>query len=151
MEKRTQIYQEGNTLRTRVVTVPTREEEILVLPKQRKQPKAQPVRHMDWVGLGIFSLMTVLTISFALLCFSFLRLNAAVTNSRSNIYKLENRLAELRTENQLMENRLEAQVDLKEVFEIATEQLGMVYPDADSQISYSETVREYIRQYEDIP
>ena len=33
MEKRTVIYQEGNTLRTQIVSVPTKDEEILTLPK----------------------------------------------------------------------------------------------------------------------
>lgn len=151
MEKRTQIYQEGNTLKTRIITVPTRDEEILALPPRKPQARPRPERRINWAGLGIFSLMTLLTVFFAVLCFSFLSLNASLANSRSNIFQLENRLAELRTENQLMENRLEAQVDLKEVYEIATEQLGMVYPNADGQIGYSEQLREYIRQYEDIP
>lgn len=151
MEKRTQIYQEGNTLRTRIITVPTRDEEILALPPRKPQPRPQPQRRINWAGLGVFSLLTLLTVFFAVLCFSFLSLNASLSNSRSNIYQLENRLAELRAENQMMENRLEAQVDLREVYEIATEQLGMVYPDVDAQIGYSEQLREYIRQYEDIP
>ena len=64
---------------------------------------------------------------------------------------MENQLAQLRAENQMTENRMEAQVNLAEVYEIATEQLGMVYPDSNAQVNYSEQLREYVRQYEDIP
>ena len=150
MEKRTQIYQDGNTLRTRIVSVPTKDEEILAVPKVRPQAKPQP-RRLNWGRLAAFVFMMALTLTFAFMCFSFLSLNASATASRSNIYRLENRLAQLKAENQIIENRMEAQVDLAEVYEIATEQLGMVYPDANAQVSYSVQLREYVRQYEDIP
>lgn len=150
MEKRTVIYQDGNTLRTRIVSVPTKDEEILSVPKS--EPKAEPrTRQLNLARLAFFALMMSLTVAFAVMCFSFLQLNASVTASRSNIYRLENRLAQLRAENQMIENRMEAQIDLEEVYEIATEQLGMVYPNANAQVSYTEQVREYVRQYEDIP
>ena len=152
MEKRTVIYQEGNTLRTQIVSVPTKDEEILTLPKAepKSQPQEQP-RRLNWARLAMFTFMMALTLAFAFMCFSFLSLNASVTASRSNIYRLENQLAQLRAENQMTENRMEAQVNLAEVYEIATEQLGMVYPDSNAQVNYSEQLREYVRQYEDIP
>ena len=152
MEKRTQIYQEGNTLRTRIVTVPTKEEEILTLPKL--QPKTQPepqTRKLNWARLAVFVLMLSLTLAFAGMCVGFLSLNASVTSSKHNIYRLEQQLAQLKADNQMMENRMEAEIDLAEGYEIATEELGMVYPDANAQVSYSEQIREYVRQYEDIP
>lgn len=150
MEKRTVIYQDGNTLRTQIVSVPTKDEEILSLPKSEKKPQQQP-RRLNWTRLGLFMVMSALTLAFAVMCFSFLNLNASVNASRSNIYRLETRLAQLKAENQMTENRMSAQTDLSEVYEIATEQLGMVYPDANAQVNYSEQLREYVRQYEDIP
>ena len=152
MEKRTQIYQDGNTLRTRIVSVPTKDEEILFIPKPEKkaQPERQP-RRLNWARLGLFMVLSTLTLAFAVMCFSFLQLNASVNASRSNIYRLEKQLAQLKADNQLTENRMNAQIDLAEVYEIATEQLCMVYPDANAQVNYSEQMREYVRQYEDIP
>ena len=143
MEKRTQIYQDGNTLRTRIVSVPTKDEEILFIPKSEKKPEKQPYR-LNWARLGLFLVLSTLTLAFAVMCFSFLELNASVNASRSNIYRLEKQLAQLKADNQLTENRMNAQIDLAEVYEIATEQLCMVYPDANAQVNYSEQVREYV-------
>ena len=150
MEKRTQIYQDGNTLRTRIVSVPTRDEEILFIPKAERKVQEQP-RRLNWTRLGLFMVMSALTLAFAVMCFSFLKLNASVNASRGNIYRLEQQLAQLKAENQMTQNRMNAQIDLAEVYEIATEQLCMVYPDANAQVNYTEQLREYVRQYEDLP
>ncbi len=155
MEKKTVFYQEGNTVRTREVLVPTREEEVLSLPEREERQATRPVRQtaprFNWARAGLVVLLTSLTVLFGFLGFTFLSLNASITASRSNIYRLENRLAELKAENLLAEDRLDAQVDLADVYRIATEQLGMIYPDENEQITYSEQLREYVRQYEDIP
>ena len=96
-------------------------------------------------------LLTSLTILFGYLGFTFLSLNASLNASRSNIYRLETRLAQLKADNLVAANKLEAQVDLAEVYQIATTELGMVHSDENEQLVYSAELREYVRQYEDIP
>ena len=42
-------------------------------------------------------------------------------------------------------------VDLKHIYEVATGELGMVYPSDDQILYYDKTESGYVRQYEDIP
>ena len=155
MEKRTVYYQDGNTVRKEIRTVPSREEEILYIPETEPEARPQPRRQAKAAPspakIGMVVLMTSLTLLFGFLGFTFLSLNSSITTSRSNIYRLEKTLAQLKADNTLTENRLSAQVDLAEVYRVATEELGMVYPDANEQLTYEGELREYVRQYEDIP
>ena len=50
-----------------------------------------------------------------------------------------------------METSINTSLNLDEVYRIATEELGMVYPSKDQVILYNKTESEYVRQYEDIP
>ena len=64
---------------------------------------------------------------------------------------MEEQLGDVRAENDVRENRRGAQMDLEEVYRIAVEEMGMVYPDNNEVVEYTEQMREYVRQYEDIP
>ena len=158
MEKKTVYYQEGNTVRKEEILVPSREEEILynvpeTEPEERTRVRRapEPVRHVSPVRVGLAVALMTLTVLFGLLGFTFLSLNASVTASRSHIAELERTLSDLKAENAMAVNRLEAQVDLGEVYRIATDELGMVHPDGSEQIVYETQLREYVRQNEDIP
>ena len=50
-----------------------------------------------------------------------------------------------------METRINTSLDLDYVYRVATEELGMVYPNKNQVILYNKTESEYVRQYEDIP
>ncbi len=155
MEKKAVFYQEGNTVRKEIVTVPSREEEILALParEEQQQPRRErkPAPQLNKARLAGVLLLTFVTVLFAYLGVTFLSLNASLTASRSNIYRLETRLAQLKADNLIAANKLEAQVDLAEVYQIATTELGMVHSDENEQLVYVAGLREYVRQYEDIP
>ena len=69
----------------------------------------------------------------------------------NRIASLEQQLVKARAENAVMENRLSAQMDLEEVFRIAVEEMGMVYPDENEVVEYTEQMREYVRQHENVP
>lgn len=155
MEKKTVYYQEGNTVRKEIITVLSKEEEILALPEteEEQQPRRerQTTPHLNKARLAGVILLTSMTVLFAFLGFTFLSLNASLTASRSNIYRLETKLAQLKADNLIAANKLEAQVDLAEVYQIATTELGMVHADENEQLVYEAGLREYVRQYEDIP
>ena len=72
-------------------------------------------------------------------------------SSRSHIAELEQKLADLRMSNELQTDKMNAEIDLAEIYQIATVQLGMVHGDGSETIAYDEQLREYVRQYEDIP
>ncbi|MBQ7147064.1 MAG: hypothetical protein IJR95_09975 [Lachnospiraceae bacterium] len=155
MAKQYEYYQEGNTVRTRVMEIPNPEEELLKLPPEEKHiSRAARKRTAPLINpakIGVFMLLTVLTVLLAAGGLMYLKLHASITASRRNIYKLEKELSEKRTANELTASRMDADLNLAEVYQIATVQLGMVHADGSETIRYEEQVREYVRQYENIP
>ena len=67
------------------------------------------------------------------------------------IESMESKVEKLKNENDTLETRINAYVNLENVYEIATKELGMVYASKDQVITYDKTESEYVRQYEDIP
>ncbi|MBQ5953006.1 MAG: hypothetical protein IJL47_03030 [Lachnospiraceae bacterium] len=147
MAKSRRYYIDGNTVRVRE-TLPARREEEEIL-RVSVQPEQRPVR----VRINVPYVLTLLvvTLLFGYLCFSYLKVNASINASMNRIASLEQQLVKARAENAVMENRLSAQMDLEEVFRIAVEEMGMVYPDENEVVEYTEQMREYVRQHENVP
>ena len=137
---------EGNTVRVgeaRVQHAP--EQEIRV----RVQPQAVPARVR--VNVPYVLMLLAVTLLFGYLCFSYLKVQASINASMNRIANLEEQITKVRSENTVRENRLSAQMDLEEVFRIAVDEMGMIYPDESEVVEYTEQMREYVRQYENIP
>ena len=147
MAKSRRYYIDGNTVRVRE-TLPARREEEEIL-RVSVQPEQRPVR----VRINVPYVLTLLvvTLLFGYLCFSYLKVQASINASMNRIANLEEQITKVRSENAVRENRLSAQMDLEEVYRIAVEELGMTYPQDNEVVTYSEQMREYVRQYEDIP
>ena len=86
-------YQEGNTVRTRIVERPAPEEELLRLPPEQEKParaaRTQRVPRLDPAKVGVFMLLTALSVLLAFGGFLYLRLNASVMSSRTHIAEME--------------------------------------------------------------
>ena len=74
-----------------------------------------------------------------------------MTTRIHNIETIEKELEFLKSENDALETRINTSLDLDYVYRVATEELGMVYPNKNQVILYNKTESEYVRQYEDIP
>lgn len=136
----------GNTVRVEEVrTQQAPEREIRVRVRQETVPAR--VR----VNVPYVLMLLAVTVLFAYLCFSYLKLQASINASMNRIANLEEQITKVRSENAVRENRLSAQMDLEEVYRIAVEEMGMTYPNENEVIRYTEQMREYVRQYEDIP
>ena len=84
-------------------------------------------------------------------CFSFLRVQSSIAAHRNSIESLKTDLEELKTDNDSMELLLSSYTDLEYIEQVATEELGMVYPSDGQIVYYEKTESGYVRQYEDIP
>lgn len=129
---------------------------------QREETPRRTVRRIDTSGNArriratsfnwsyvLFIMMTVALLLFG--CIGILSSQSDITSGRRQIVKAEEELQRLRAENNSKEIFLQKSVDLNEVYRIATEELGMVYPSADQVIYYERSDGGYVRQYEDIP
>ncbi len=146
MAEEKRYYIDGNTVRVDNAQPAKREEqEIRVRPQQ----EAVPVRVR--VNVPYVLMLLAITLLFGYLCFSYLKVQASINASMNRIANMEEQLAEARSENAVSMNRLDVQVDLEEVFRIAVDEMGMIYPDENEVVVYTEQMREYVRQYENIP
>ena len=77
--------------------------------------------------------------------------NAQLNASNKMVASLKQTYQELQTDNDNREALLNASVDAKQIYQIATQRLGMSYPEKHQVITYHKTESGYVAQYEDIP
>lgn len=133
---------------------------------EREQPERKPVssksirtnnrirRNQEramYMDLPYVILLTIASICTLYLCVNYLHVQTSITARMHNIENLEAELEQLRAENDALETSIETSIDLNEIYEKATKDLGMVYARKDQVLLYDKTESEYVRQYEDIP
>ncbi len=104
-----------------------------------------------YMDLPYVIMLTLASICTLYLCVNYLHLQSAITARMHNIESMEEKLEKMRTENDALETSINTSIDLNEIYEIATKELGMVYAKKDQVLLYDKTESEYVRQYEDIP
>lgn len=147
-----QEYVYGNTAR---VMEPVRKPDGQPKKEARRRTMSPTVRrnqekalHMDlpYVMLLTFAAFCVLAI-----CVNYLQMQSAMASRLHNIEDLERKVEQLKVENDALQVRINASIDLDHIYKVATEELGMVYANPDQVLLYDKTESEYVRQYEDIP
>ncbi len=84
-------------------------------------------------------------------CIDYIKTQAEVSSLNRNIIQAEKELSNLKDENRIYKAQLDASVDLNEIYDVATNELGMVVPN-DEQVIYFESVkRGFVKQYDNIP
>lgn len=97
-------------------------------------------------------LLTVLTAGLLLgMALFYVGRNSDLNASNKELAQLKQTYEELQTDNDNREAQLNASVDVQEIYRIATQQLGMSYPEKHQVIPYQKAESGYVAQYEDIP
>lgn len=81
------------------------------------------------------------------LCINYIQLQTDIRVRLNNINSMEAELANLISENNVLEKQVSSYIDLDEVYDIATKELGMRYPTNNQIVYYESTNPEYVRQY----
>lgn len=147
--RRYTTYVDGNAVRKAAVAEPVRRREPQADP--RKAARAQAKRNREnakRMTPGFVAFLAMASVAFVLICTQYLQAQALVTANASQIEQLEGDLRDLRTANNYHENELEALTDINHIYEVATGELGMVYPSQDQLITYDSSTSEYVRQSE---
>lgn len=148
---RHQEYVQGSTVRklhpkqAPVRQTPQKQQTKVKYKIRRNQEKALQIDFPYLVALVIAACAALY------LCVNYLQIQSSITTRMDNIQVLEQEVEHLKSENDALETRIRTNVDLDHVYEVATEELGMVYANKDQVLLYNKTESEYIRQYEDIP
>ncbi len=146
--ERRQLYVvEGNTAKQ------LNPQEIPIYEEQEK--KARRARKIEERALQI-SPTFVLLLAFAsalmlAVCVNYLQARASIYTRMTNVEEMEQELAGLKEVNEATQSRIEAASDINRIYKIATEEMGMVYPEDSQIIYYDRTESEYVQQHEKIP
>lgn len=146
-----QTYVNGTAVRKlQVVENPKREQKNRRARRPRVHRSVRPER-VRYLSIGYTMVLAAASVAALWICVGYLQLQADNTAKMKNIVALEAQLSELKAENDDEYNRVTSSVDLEMVREIAVNELGMVYANADQVILYDGQGSDYVRQYREIP
>ena len=136
-------YVDGNTVR-----------KLERAPEPKKKPAKQPVRYEKRKSAYALHYMAFLVLAAGFLvfsCFSYLQINTVLTKEEKKLASLQENLTLIQVQNQALEDTLNPQIDLDEVYRTATEKFGMVSAGQEQIVYYDSLGSDYVRQYADIP
>lgn len=150
-DRNRQTYVDGTAVRKlQVVENPKRDGR----GRQAQRPKvhrASRREKVNYLSIGYTLFLTAASVLALWVCAGYLKLQADNTARMKNIAALEAQLSDMKAENDDEYNRVTSSVDLEKVRDIAINELGMVYAQADQVILYDGQGSDYVRQYEEIP
>ena len=120
--------------------------------EEARRNNIKPERENQAVAVStpaFFVLLAVLVIAI-IMCVKFLSVQSRITTRVKNIEAQEKVLEQYKNDNDALEARIDASINLDDIYKVATEELGMVYADKDQVLTYDKTPTEYVRQNENI-
>ncbi len=141
----------GNTARNLKVMPDydeTKELEPIRRPAERNRRKPRANSGIDLISVFFLTIAVAVTLYT---CIEYLHVQSKVTQQNDEIAGLEHTLVKLQNQNQDALSKINTSVDLNYIYEVATKELGMVYPDKNQVITYKSNLSDYVRQYGDIP
>ena len=149
-------YNDGNTVRKAYAEPayipeperrPVREPEYRRSRKTRIATQTRARKNREKAKLmnpGFVAFLAVASMAFLIACAVCLHTQAAVTNNSESVQEMTAQLNELRTANDTTEASINSSVDINHVYDVATNELGMVYPDQSHVVTYDSSTSEYV-------
>ena len=116
---------------------------LAVKPERRKRTLQEKIKHKNQVrrnqlqmNAGYVLIFSVAMIITLFICVDYLQLRASISSRIKRIEQLQLEVEELITENDTAQLHIESSVNLDEVYEIATKELGMVHPSKEQILLY---------------
>lgn len=117
------------------------------IPRHKEQQKYQYSYKNNSIKL-ILCLIFLITFSYGL--YQYISLSNKKQINQEKIYSLELELTKLKNKNETKTRNIESSIDYSEIYRMATEELGMVYPDSKNIIKYKNGESEYVIQFKDV-
>ena len=119
--------------------------------RERRTEARKQAKKLHKVNLiYTFALIGVMSVLIYMLV-GYVQLQASIQVNAAQVTQLEQELSKLTESNNLTALELDTNIDYNSIFKIATEELGMVYPDKSQVIEYNSVASEYVKQYQNIP
>jgi cell division protein FtsL len=133
--------------RTVEIPLPEQKEERKPLSREARRNQERAMR----MSAPFVCFLAFACVALVAICIQYLQVQSSITTRIHNIENLTEELSELKADNKNIETKISLYTDLDHIYQVATEELGMVYPSKDQVIVYDRTESEYVRQYENIP
>ncbi len=144
-------YVEGNTAR-QVQAMPVPERRSDYEREQRKNKrKEKKLQHVLAFDLK-YTLMLVISLgAMAYACSMMLSAQATLQAQKKELAALTESYENLQNANDAKVAKMRDSLDLNYIFNVATNELGMVYPKSGQVLTYESTKEQYVKQYKDVP
>ena len=119
-------------------------------PRVRRRVTAQTKRRLAF-SASYMMFMTFMVCLVAGSCVLMLYLNTKIRTQQNNITQLEAELEKIEDDNAAHKLRLNNMYSLDYIYNVATNELGMVYAKKGQIIYYEGADEDYVKQYQDIP
>ena len=147
MSRKNQAQIQGNTVRSL-----NSGQALEALPIKKLSNQARKNREKAYhMSAGYVIFLSVALVAAGLILTGYIKLQCDITNSIKNIAKLESTLNVMTMDNDEVYNRILASVNLEEIRQIATQELGMQYASEGQIVKITGEDSDYVRQYMDLP
>lgn len=119
-------------------------------PKVRRRVTAQTKKTLAF-SAGYMMFMAAMVCLVVGSCVLMLYMNTKISTQQNNITKLEAELEKIEDDNAAHKLRLNNMYTLDDIYNVATNELGMVYAKKGQIIYYDSADEDYVKQYQDIP
>ncbi len=123
-------------------------------PERRKRTKVYPKQRpvdMPSISAGSFVFLVAAVAVIMVFCFQYLKVQSGITQMQNEAVALQNEIAETKIENEEAYRKISDSVDLSQVYEIATGELGMTQAVDNQVYTYDNKKSDMVKQYGDIP
>lgn len=120
-------------------------------PERKAQPKEQPERGLcASFGFAFTLLMVGAAVVLFITLAKYISLNIDAGQKAKEIASLRSQLTTAVMENDNYEVAINASIDYDYIYQVATQELGMVYASKSQIITYEHKESEYVVQYKDV-
>lgn len=153
--RRTMYYIDGSTVR-KVEQAPSRKYNNEVHKKSSSKP-VQPRKVSDKAQSALaFNMkytvfVTAAVVLMVVAWMVVLYMESRISLQQANINNLESQLEVIEEENAAYRLSLESMYTLDEIYDVATNELGMVYAEKGQIVYYESADEDYVKQYQDVP
>ncbi len=131
--------------------VPERRTQPVRRRKAKVYPQPKPVALPASMELSSFLFLTVAAVVVLVAAFFYLQVQSGITQMKNDVITLQSEIAETKQENEDTYQKIMDSVDLSQVYEIATGELGMIQPVDNQVYKYDNKKSDMVKQYGDIP
>ncbi len=119
-------------------------------PEKRKVRRQQP-RRAKRRNLVYLAAMIAVTGVIFVFCVQYLTIRGQTASMTSDVARIREELNELTIMNDELEAEINTNIDYNKIYDTATGDYGMVYPNKGQIRTYNADGEGYIRKYQDIP